>query len=234
MSTEQPGQSSSPVTEVTFALTDPSYPFVRIASEEECLVDLTEILPRGEGRYAEFFRIDGVPSDRVLSLAADGESIDICHVGGDGNANLYEFVVGDHCPAVHLAEVGTRPRIVRGTESGGRIVTEVPDDRDPTAVVEAFLEAHPTADLVAKRQKETITPPFGLDDASESLRDRLTDRQFAVLETAYDAGYYDWPRECTGKDVASDLDIASATFSQHIHVAERKLLESLFENHDRD
>ncbi|WP_239642048.1 helix-turn-helix domain-containing protein, partial [Natrinema versiforme] len=46
-----------------------------------------------------------------------------------------------------------------------------------------------------------------------------------VLKAAFEAGYYDWPRGCSGEEVAAELGIASPTFSQHIlsliHISER-------------
>jgi len=43
-------------------------------------------------------------------------------------------------------------------------------------------------------------------------------------------GYYEWPRDCTGQDVADELGITSATFSEHVFAAERKILAFLFGN----
>jgi predicted DNA binding protein len=48
------------------------------------------------------------------------------------------------------------------------------------------------------------------------------------LSVAFEAGYYDWPRGCTGEDVAEELGITSATFSEQIHAAERNLLSAVF------
>jgi hypothetical protein len=54
--------------------------------------------------------------------------------------------------------------------------------------------------------------------------DALTDRQLEALETAYDMGFYNVPREATTDDVAAELDIDSATLSEHLQRAERNLL----------
>ena len=60
-------------------------------------------------------------------------------------------------------------------------------------------------------------------------RGRLTDRQREVLETSYEMGYFDHPKRANAGDVAAALDIAPATFSEHLAAAQRKLLDSLLE-----
>lgn len=96
-------------------------------------------------------------------------------------------------------------------------------------VVESFLEENPDADLVSKRHRESVTPIFTKSTLHQVLDANLTDRQREVLRTAYEAGYYEWPRECSGETVARELDISSATFSEHIHAAERNLLTAIFD-----
>ena len=66
----------------------------------------------------------------------------------------------------------------------------------------------------------------------QSVLDDLTERQGEVLRTAFEMGYYEWPRACTGQDVADELGITPATFSEHVFAAERKILAFLFETAD--
>jgi predicted DNA binding protein len=47
-----------------------------------------------------------------------------------------------------------------------------------------------------------------------------------VLETAYDLGFYEVPRQASTEDVAGELDIDPATASEHLQRAERNLLTS--------
>jgi hypothetical protein len=48
-----------------------------------------------------------------------------------------------------------------------------------------------------------------------------------VVETAYYAGIFDWPRESTGEQVAETLDVSAPAFQKHQRVAERKLFAAL-------
>lgn len=59
--------------------------------------------------------------------------------------------------------------------------------------------------------------------------DRLTDRQQEVVETAYEMGYFEYPREENATAVAHELDIEPSTFSEHLAAAQSKLLGELLE-----
>ncbi len=61
-------------------------------------------------------------------------------------------------------------------------------------------------------------------DGGERTLDSLTDRQQEVLETAYELGFYEVPRESSTADVAAALNLDPATVSEHLQRAERNLL----------
>ncbi|MFA9502678.1 bacterio-opsin activator domain-containing protein [Natrinema sp. H-ect1] len=222
------------VREIEFEITAPAYPFVRASAELECRVELAEMIPRGNGCYAEFFTVAEAKPSRVADLADDHESADVRSLHEHESGALLEFLVAEDCPAVELAELGALPRTVRGSDGDGRIVAEVPPRDDAGGITDAFLERVPEATFIAKRETDALTTPFSRTAFRQELRARLTDRQREVLEAAFEAGYYDWPRECSGEDVAAELGIASPTFSQHIHAAERKLLAMAFEDRADD
>ncbi len=97
---------------------------------------------------------------------------------------------------------------------------------DTRSVTETVRSAYPTAQLLAKRQFPRSRQPA--THVRQMLVEKLTDRQQAVLETAYHRGYFEWPRDASGEDLAESLDIAPPTFSQHLRSAERKVFESVF------
>ncbi|WP_158057785.1 bacterio-opsin activator domain-containing protein [Halorussus halophilus] len=216
-------------TELEFSLTDVSHPFVGASAAENCRFDLQEMIPRTGGRYAEFFHISDADPATILDHAAAHESVEPRILSTYENGGLLEFSVAENCPAVSLAELGALPHDVHSVTGDGRITAVLPARYDAKPVVEAFLEEYPDAEFVAKRNGTPFRPPFGNGKFQYVVQNRLTERQREVLRTAYDAGYYDWPRECSGKELANELDISSATLSQHLHNAERKLLTVLFD-----
>ncbi|WP_424016391.1 bacterio-opsin activator domain-containing protein [Halorientalis pallida] len=222
-------QQGHAVVEVEFSVRNASYPFVSVTDAESCVFELAEMVPRGDGEYAEFFNVSGIDPDRIVSLAADREALDVSLLESYDQGGMFEFVAGADCPAVQLAELGALPREATAVDGEGRIVAEIPPRFESAAVVETFLDATSDIELVSKRGKESFSPLFSESAFRQVLETELTERQREVLRAAYDAGYYEWPQECTGADVADDLGITSATFSEHIHAAERKLLGLLFD-----
>jgi predicted DNA binding protein len=57
----------------------------------------------------------------------------------------------------------------------------------------------------------------------------LTDRQREALVTAYRHGYFDRDREHNATEIADRLGISRWTFSEHLRVAQGKLLERLLD-----
>ena len=220
--------STKRATRVEFAITSGEYLFVEVERKSDGTIFLEEFLPRGDGSYAEFFCVTGVSPDEVAAVGdAQGVDTDVFARYDDGG--IVEFVVDDRCPAVFLAKQGALPRDVYGEGSEGRIVVEIPSDVETAQIVDRFLERYPSARLVTKRADQTATPTLNRRAFQRLLEERLTLRQQQVLASAFEAGYYEWPRRATADELADDLGISAPTFHKHLRRAESKLVEALFE-----
>ena len=227
------GSSAEPSPEVVvveFSVTDRTYPFVALSADEDCRVALEQLLPRGPGRFAEFFSVDGADADRVLALAEEADEVDPRLVERYDDGGLFEFVVDGFCPARDLAQRGAIPTTVRSDGGEGTIVAEIPCSRPAARVVGEFLEAHPGITLVAKRSADRLTPRFSRSQLQRAVGERLTERQREVLLTAFDEGYYDRGKGPTLERVGEVLGISASTVSQHLKAAERGLVAVLLED----
>ncbi|APW97348.1 bacterio-opsin activator [Halobiforma lacisalsi AJ5] len=65
---------------------------------------------------------------------------------------------------------------------------------------------------------------LGEYEGGQRTLDALTDRQLDVLQTAYDMGFYEVPREASIDDVADEMGLDDGTISEHLQRAERNLL----------
>ncbi|MFC6962922.1 helix-turn-helix domain-containing protein [Halocatena marina] len=54
--------------------------------------------------------------------------------------------------------------------------------------------------------------------------DNLSERQREVFNLARQRNYYEWPREVSAADLATELDISKSTLLEHLRTAEAKLL----------
>jgi predicted DNA binding protein len=105
---------------------------------------------------------------------------------------------------------------------------EVPQQADVRSFVERLETIAPSLELVARRQhrRQDRTPT----ELSDEVRSELTDRQFEVLQTALSAGYFEWPRENDGSEVADRLDITQPTLNKHLRLAEKQTFTLLFDD----
>jgi predicted DNA binding protein len=125
-----------------------------------------------------------------------------------------------------LAAYGGRLREARADAGETVIRVEVPTQTDVRSFVERMGDIAPSLELVAKRQhrKREQTPM----ELSDQVRAELTDRQLEVLRTALSAGYFEWPRDHDGSEVAERLGITQPTFNKHLRIAERETFGLLF------
>ena len=86
------------------------------------------------------------------------------------------------------------------------------------AISDTFSE-YETAGLSPNLQK------FGTYEGCDQPLNELTERQREVIQTAYDMGYYEVPREVTTEDIAAELAVDSSTIAEHLQRAERNLLK---------
>ncbi|MDZ5810847.1 PAS domain-containing protein [Halorubrum sp. AD140] len=120
---------------------------------------------------------------------------------------------------------------------GGYIDSAVIEDGDfrmtihlaPTVevrrVIDSVKEVYPGAKMVRRRQFTRVEDephPF-----NRQLVADLTDRQRSAVEAAYHAGYFKWPRDRSGEEVAESLGVSPPTFHLHLRKAERKLFERI-------
>lgn len=223
------GQSTGDsVVELEFTFDNPEYPFVGASAAGSCTVELEEMVPRGDGRYAEFYSVRDASLGTIEPIAAEHSTASVSVLERYDDGGLMEFVVSGDCPAVGLAELGALPRTVVGENGEGKIVAELPSEYDTGEVVSTFLSEY-GGNLVAKREHAEFTPLFSQRELDRAVERRLTKRQREVLEAAFDAGYYDWPRATSGSELAEELGISQPTLSEHLTTAERKLLSLLFE-----
>ncbi len=134
----------------------------------------------------------------------------------------------------------TEPSVLATVSSlGGRLVTgrieageyylavQLPHGIEARQLVEAIRATHGSVDLLSRRQ--TVPVEESVQQPRYAVGDLCTERQQTVLEAAYFAGFFEWPRDQSGTEIADTLDIAPATFHQHLRIAERKLIGRLLE-----
>ncbi|GAA0197529.1 PAS domain S-box protein [Haladaptatus pallidirubidus] len=219
---------SDTVIELEFALHDRDIFTIDLTARSDCQVTLDGIVERSDGSLVEFVTITGTNPETVLELAADRGDLEASLVSKNENESVFQLVSEESSSTVSLADMGGIIREGIAENGEGRLVFELPQDANVRAIVEAITDRYPDTELLAQRERER-TSTRGAEFRA-MLDNALTDRQNEVLKTAYLSGFFEWPRDKKGDEIAASLDISGATFHEHIRTGQRKLLESFYES----
>ncbi|MFA9416800.1 bacterio-opsin activator domain-containing protein [Natrinema sp. HArc-T2] len=181
---------------------------------------------------------------QVVFAAVDGpvdESIDAeDHVSVEGVRQL--VTVAEHEDETLLQLRLTNPSLGAITDShgaqlrefvadasGGRARIGVPDAVEVRDLVTGISRNGPDVSMIARRAVATDGCSTVANRARSALLDTFTDRQREVVQTAYHGGFFEWPRQANGEEIADSLEISSPAFHKHVRAVERKLFAVLFE-----
>ncbi|WP_338738677.1 PAS domain S-box protein [Haloplanus salilacus] len=199
--------------------------FVRLARALDGRVRHRRTVRRQDGSVSVYYGVDADHPKEVVGPASDALPGDVTVVSKREGSILLERR-GSSWFGSFVAEYGGVLRRARATPDGVTLVVELPSEADTRAMVERTREEFPGLDLYAQRQRhETAATPRDLD---ARLERRLSDRQYEALETAHAMGYFEWPRENSGEDVADALGITQPTVNKHIRLGEGKVFDLLF------
>ncbi|WP_101297119.1 PAS domain S-box protein [Halegenticoccus soli] len=219
------------VVEIEFEIADPDVFFVTASAETGAVFEMESIVSQSDGSYLQYFTVTDVSPKRVLERAAADDSIERARLINDHeNEALIEFIISEASPATLLAEYGATVREAAFADGRGTVEAAVSQRADVRVAVEAVQSTFTRSEFVGKRERER---PVQTDrEFKLELEEALTERQRATLETAYYAGFFEWPRDSSGEDMAESLGIAPATFHQHVRTGLQKLVEILVEDAD--
>ncbi len=189
---------------------------------------LEGLVPHGDDALLCFVTGKDVEIDAVADAAAD--------IGGIGNVRpirdsdsggTVEIEVRGSVPLLAVSSLGGTIRQADFDGGTGQVVVDLPPDSDVRRIADAISRDY-DAEVVAKRERErSVTTVRELHDEFDNS---LTERQKAVLRTAYLADYFESPRGSTAEEVASSLDITGSTLLHHLRAGQRKLLDAYFDD----
>jgi hypothetical protein len=148
-----------------------------------------------------------------------------CFDGGD-DASL-EVILDDDTLPVVVADMGVSLRSLTVHPGRCRFEVGVPVGREVRQVVDRLSGMVAEVQLLACRHCDRRPDPAV--GRPEGITGELTDRQQEVLEVAYRAGYFSWPRESTAEEVADALDLSPPTLHGHLRKAQGTILAALLD-----
>ncbi|MFB6302888.1 MAG: bacterio-opsin activator domain-containing protein [Haloferacaceae archaeon] len=209
--------------ELQFTLLD--HPLVALATDLDCRLEYVGSVGDRD-RPTALFELAGVDGEQVPEAAA-GSAVDVEAVLFDGSDGcLVELALPDTLRDL-FADHGADLREAAVEDGTARFTVEVARESLARSLADAVTDRFEGADLVGYRQRERRRETG--QEFVDRLRNDLTERQHAALVRAYTGGFFEWPHEATGDDLAEAMGVCRSTFHQHLRAAQRKLVGAVLD-----
>ncbi|WP_323192787.1 GAF domain-containing protein [Halostella sp. PRR32] len=211
--------------ELGFEVTDDIDP-VRLAAVADDEIEFERFARNDEGVQA-FVRIPGQIDDSLDALTNLTAVRDVSVVTREAEESRVEILFDGDGFFGTLSDRGVVLRNGTANASTLRLLVEFPDQVGLEPFVDWVRHTYAEVELFGRRKLDRSAR---IQRRFRSMVERsLTSRQLEVLQTAYYGGYFEWPRDQTGQDIADSLGISQPTVNRHLRAAERKLLTLLYE-----
>lgn len=211
--------------EIEFQGTETSLSFARLANDIGSSVRLERTVRRQDGSVSVYYTLESGTLESDRDRAAEILPGEVTVVSQEEDQTVIERS-GSSWFGSLISEYGGLVRRGRATPERVELVVELPLEADTRTIVERIQDEFPGLELTAQRQhSETDMTPT---EVRARLQQRLSDRQYEALETAHTMGYFAWPRENSGEEVAERLGITQPTVNKHVRLGEQKVFDLLF------
>jgi len=219
--------STDRVIELSLTARDDDLLFGRLSAQAACTLASAGTLQQSDGLLRLYLTSDDADPETLLAVAEDDPDVRearlvVAHEG----ESLFELAAEDDLVRL-LTEVGTLPQELRADDGRVRITVELPYESDAREVFDRVDDRYAQVDLVAYHEHER--PVQTRQEFRAAVTERFTDRQETAIRTAYLGGFFEWPRDVDGTELADAMDVSRPTYHQHLRAAQRKVLEELFD-----
>ena len=212
--------------ELEFRVDDPAGPVETVARRVGVALTLEEVLAQDDGSWLVYVSAPGdADVDDVVSTAESLVSVSRADAfDSDGERLLVGLVVTSFPCVDAMATYGASVKSFRAHPSHAEVVVTLPRTREVRPFVDAVADRIPGIELARRTRTDTGGGALFVDE--------LTDKQRETLRTAYEHGFFAWPREHTGEEVADAMDVSAPTFHQHLRKALGRVLGDVFDETD--
>ena len=219
--------SADKVIELEFTVNDRDLLVSRVSGATDAKLTSAGVVTQDDGSLRLYLTADGGDSDDVLDALAGADSVrSVTRVAEYEGSALFDVTVGESLLAT-LVDHGAVPKGVSAENGVARYTIELPYEADAREVFSLVEDNYEGTDLVGYHEHER--PVQTQQEFRAALSERFTDRQETALRTAYLGGFFEWPREVDGDELAGAMDISRPTYHQHLRAAQQKVYEELFE-----
>ena len=216
------------VVELRFGIGD--HPLVGFAAAAGCRLEYAGNVGdrRQPSMLFEVTAPSGSPDPQAVRTAG-GDAVNVHSVlDADTEGSVVELSVINPAFRSILTDHGGELLSLSVDENRATVTAEVGQEALAQSFVDAIEATFERVELSSYRRREHRAETqrgFVAD-----LRTELTDRQYAALARAYTAGYFEWPHDTTGEEIADTMGIGRSTFHQHLRAAQRKLAGAIVDS----
>ena len=216
------------VVELRFGIGD--HPLVGFAAAAGCRLEYAGNVGdrRQPSMLFEVTAPSGSPDPQAVRTAG-GDAVNVHSVlDADTEGSVVELSVINPAFRSILTDHGGELLSLSVDENRATVTAEVGQEALAQSFVDAIEATFERVELSSYRRREHRAETqrgFVAD-----LRTELTDRQYAALARAYTAGYFEWPHDTTGEEIADAMGIGRSTFHQHLRAAQRKLAGAIVDS----
>ena len=218
---------SDTVIELGYRISDRSSPLVDASATIAAPLSVDGLVPLGDGELLVYVSVVDVGASTLVDALGGATTARPVH--GD-NGDLVEVHLAGTTMLSLLADLGATIRAAEYDDGVGEVVAALSPHENLQSVHQRLDDTFDGLELLAKRERERSVETAGA--FRRTLREQLTDRQLMALQTAYLADYFDSPRGSTSEELADALGITAPTFLHHLRAAERKLMNTFFDDLD--
>ena len=216
-------------TELDFSVQDHSASVFSLATDVGGVFRLENLVERPDGKTTMFFATSDADPTEVLEWAEEQLYVTEIRLLTDREDEcLFECVLKASTVWSQLLQHGGMVQDATASPEMTRIVIRIPRTGDPRGFETVIEDSLGAVELVARREYDE--PIQTAKQFEAEYKNQLTERQREVLQTAYYAGFFEWPRETNAGELADILGIAQPTVSRHLRTTERQFLSLMYDD----
>jgi PAS domain S-box-containing protein len=223
--------TASRVIELEFTVRDADLLFCRLSAGTGADLELSGSVYQSDGTLRTYVTAAGTDGESLLAALEGDDAVNEATVITDRDGEvLVEAVVAESLVET-LADHGAVTQAVAAGEGVARYTVELPREAEAREIFELVEDRYAATELVGYHEHERAARTR--QEFREAVLERFTERQETAVRTAHIGGFFEWPRDVDGDELAASMDISRPTYHQHLRAAQRKVFEELFEQAGR-
>jgi PAS domain S-box-containing protein len=219
--------SADQVIELEFTVHDDDLFFGRISATADGAVRTTGTVSQEDGGIRVYLSVSAADAADLLGTIQNDDHVAAASLVADHEGEaLFDVTLTESLVEV-LVDHGAVPTGIESENGIVRYTIEMPYEAEAREFFTIVEDRYDATDLVGYHEHER--PVRTQQEFRAALAERFTDRQQTALQSAYLGGFFEWPREVDGDELADGMDISRPTYHQHLRAAQQKVFEELFD-----